>query len=97
MALEIATIDVSGIKRTAVFESLTITQSKEGRMSVDGRYRIELRDAAGAVVAVTSQAVFGFNQEELMANPGFMTGYGIIRELARRGLAQSNPELVTES
>lgn len=96
MALEIITQDVQGIKRTAVFENLSITQASNGQMSIDGRYRIELRDSGGAVVAVTGQATFGFNQEELMANPGFLTGYAILRDLARRGLAQSNPELVTE-
>jgi hypothetical protein len=94
MALEITARDVQGIKRTALFESLTITQGADGRMSIDGRYRIELRDAAGAVVAVTSQATFGFSQEELMENPGFLTGYAILRDLARRGLAQTNPDLV---
>jgi len=97
MPLEIATQSVQGITRTAVFENLSITQAADGRMSIDGRYRIELRNSAGAVIAEEGQATFGFAHDELIANPGFATGYAILRDLARRGLAQSHPDLVTEN
>ena len=97
MARQITTQPIDGISKTAVFENLSITQSSDGRMSAEGRYRIELQDVNRKVLAIVGTSMFGFTQEQLMENPDFLTGYAILRDLARRGLAQSNPDLVIEA
>lgn len=96
MSLSLATIGVEGVTKTAVFESLTINQAADGRMSVNGRYRVDLRGSDSVALASLQYVHFSFTQEQLMENPNFPVTYLVIRELARTGLAFSNPELVTQ-
>jgi hypothetical protein len=63
-------------------------------MSVDVRYKVDLKDADGNIVSALPPVAVGFNQEQLMANPNFPTTYAIIRELARSGLATVEPDFV---
>lgn len=94
-ALQITSVPVNGITKTATFRSLTIAQQADGTFYIDGQYDVILQDSAGNQLGVTQAVRFGFTHAEILANPNFPVAYGALRDLARRGLQQSMPELVT--
>jgi len=94
MPLEIVDVPVTGLKKSATFKTLSITQSDDGKLSLDCTYKIDMIDAAGVTVTSLDDIRFGFSQEQLMTNPNFPATYGIVRELIRAGLAAQEPDLV---
>jgi len=96
MSLELVTAPVEGLTKVPVFERLLIQQAADGTMSVDGSYKVELRDADGNVLSTLPSVSFGMNQAQLMANPNFASTYPVLRALARSGLASVAPEFVSE-
>ena len=97
MSLELVTSPVTGITKVPVFERLNIQQAADGTMSVDGSYKVELRDADGNVLSTLPSVSFGMSQAQLMANPNFASTYPVLRALARSGLASVAPDFVSES
>lgn len=96
MSLSLQDQAVSNLVKKATFEQLTINQDKDGKITVDGRYKIELLDENGNLVTTLDSVSFGMNQDQLVANPNFATAYPIIRDLARSGLALVKPEFVAQ-
>ena len=96
MPLEITSLPIEGISKTATFEYMTISQISNGSIRVAGKYRIELIDKEGQVIMQLDPVTYVFEQDELIINPNFGLCYLPIRDLARSGLAKMYPELVKE-
>lgn len=94
MSLNLQNVSVGEMAKKPIFESITISQSRDGRMSATGQYRVELVTADGAGLASFGVVPFSMTHEELIANPDFADGYRIIRDLARSGLQSVAPEFV---
>lgn len=96
MPLELQNVAVGSTSKKPVFETITIVQGRDGRMSASGQYRVDLvLDADGSAIAGLGTVGFVVSHEELVANPDFAEGYRIIRNLARAGLQSLHPEFVT--
>lgn len=96
MALTLQSIPM-GLVKVPVFERLVISQAADGSMSVDGTYRVELRNESGEKVTDLESVSFGMNQAQLLANPNFASTYPVLRDLARSGLALVAAELVAQN
>lgn len=95
MSLQLQNVTIGSTHKKPIFESITITQDREGKMMAVGSYRIEVvADSDGAGVASLGTVAFAIDHDVLVANPDFADGYRIIRDLARSGLQSSAPEYV---
>lgn len=98
MALELQNVTIGSASKKPVFESITIIQGHDGRMSASGTYRISVvQDSDQNPISSLGVVSFSIDHDALVANPDFSEGYRIIRDLARNGLQSVAPEYVSET
>lgn len=95
MSLQLQNVTIGSTSKKPIFETITITQNREGRMSASGQYRIEVvSDADQSSISSMGVVTYVIDHDALVANPDFAEGYRILRDLARSGLQMSAPEYV---
>jgi hypothetical protein len=95
MSLQLKNVTVGSTSKKPIFETITIIQGQDGRMSASGAYRIEVvSDSDQSTISSIGLIPFVIGHDDLVTNPDFAAGYRILRDLARSGLQSAAPEFV---
>lgn len=98
MSLQLQNVTIGSTSKKPVFESICISQDRNGKMMAVGQYRVDVvSDADGSNVASLGSVSFMIDHDALLQNPDFTDGYRIIRDLARGGLQSACPEYVSSN
>lgn len=93
MSLELKKLEITGVTKQAIYNSLTIAQDREGNMSMTICYDIVTSDENGRELRSDRQNIY-LDQSEMMNQEGFGAVYVALKKVARLSLQSKFPDLV---
>jgi hypothetical protein len=93
MSLELAKLPITGVTKQAIYNNLSISQDREGNMSMSICYDIVTSDENGRELRSDRENIY-LDQSEMMAQENFGAVYVALKNVARKSLQNKYPELI---